>query len=196
LDLPSVIRLVEQRIGRIDRMDTNHDSIEVLWPNDDDEYSLKGDKRLINTSVFVNSTIGGNFQIPVELRDRHFDNVDDINAMQRELEEWKGEKGWEGSNNFFSPIEQLKEKFIDDNLYELMRDVTAQVRTQVSFYQSKSSWCFITTRGSAKESPKWIFMELGKKPTSNFIEVSKKLNKIFGSEQTLVVVVTFMHPLF
>lgn len=177
LDLPSVIRLVEQRIGRIDRMDTNHDSIDVLWPNDDDEYSLKGDKRLINTSVFVNSTIGGNFQIPVELRDRHFDNVDDVKSMQRELDEWKGEKGWEGSNNFFSPIEQLKQKFIDDDLYELMRDVTTQVRTQVSFYQSKRSWCFITTRGSAKESPKWIFMELHKKPTSNFIEVSERLNE-------------------
>src|SRR5690606_9516013 len=59
LDLPSVIRLVEQRIGRIDRMDTNHKEIEVLWPNDSEEFSLKGDKRLISTSVFVSSTIGG-----------------------------------------------------------------------------------------------------------------------------------------
>jgi superfamily II DNA or RNA helicase len=177
LDLPSVIRLVEQRIGRIDRMDTDHKQIEVLWPNDSDEFSLKGDKRLISTSVFVSSTIGGNFQIPVELRDKHFENVDDVKAMQQELEEWKGERGWEGSNNFFSPIEQLKEKYITDELYDLVKDVNAQVRTQVAFYHSSKSWCFIATRGNTKESPKWIFIEDGLKPISNFINVTKKLDE-------------------
>ena len=177
LDLPSVVRLVEQRIGRIDRMDTNHDTIDVLWPNDSDEFSLRGDKRLINTSVFVNTTIGGNYQIPAELMDKHFENVESIEAIQQELEEKRGEKGWEGSRNFFRPIEQLKEKFVPDDLYQLVKDIKGSIKVRVSFYKANKNWCFIATKGSLKESPKWILLESEEEPIYDFIEVAKKLTK-------------------
>ncbi len=177
LDLPSVVRLVEQRIGRIDRMDTNHEVIDILWPNDSEEFSLKGDKRLINTSVFVNSTIGGNYQIPSELMDRHFENVESIEAIQQELEEKRGEKGWEGSRNFFSPIELLKGRFVPDDLYQMVKDVKSSVKVRVSFYESKKDWCFIATKGTIKESPKWILLEPELDPIFDFIEVAQKLNQ-------------------
>jgi superfamily II DNA or RNA helicase len=177
LDLPSVVRLVEQRIGRIDRMDTNHEVIDILWPNDSEEFSLRGDKRLINTSVFVNSTIGGNYQIPSELMDRHFENVESIEAIQQELEEKRGEKGWEGSRNFFSPIESLKDRFVPDDLYQMVRDVKSSIKVRVSFYESKRDWCFIATKGTIKESPKWILLEPGVEPIFDFIEVAQKLNQ-------------------
>ncbi|MEQ9375458.1 MAG: SNF2-related protein [Imperialibacter sp.] len=176
LDLPSVVRLIEQRIGRIDRMDTNHDVINILWPNDSDEFSLKGDRRLINTAVFVDATIGGNFELPSELRDKHFQNVDSIETIKKELEENKGEKGWEGSHNFFKPIQDLKSSLLDDEVYFQVKDVQAQVKTRVSFYQSDTDWCFICTRGSIKESPKWLFLEKNKAPINNFIGVASKLS--------------------
>jgi hypothetical protein len=177
LDLPSVVRLVEQRIGRIDRMDTNHPEIDVLWPNDSEEFSLKGDKRLINTSVFVNTTIGGNYHIPYELMDRHFENVESLETIQQELEEKRGEKGWEGSRNFFKPIELLKEKFIPDELYQLVRDVQSSIKVRVSFYEADKNWCFITTKGTLKESPKWIFLEPGAPPLYDFVEIAQKLHE-------------------
>ena len=34
LDLPTTLRVAEQRVGRVDRMDSPHDSIEALWPRD------------------------------------------------------------------------------------------------------------------------------------------------------------------
>jgi superfamily II DNA or RNA helicase len=175
LDLPSVVRLVEQRIGRIDRMDTNHEVIDVMWPNDSEEFSLRGDKRLINTSFFVNSTIGGNYQIPSELMDRHFENVESIEAIQQELEEKRGERGWEGSRNFFRPIELLKEKFVPDDLYQIVRDIKSSIKVRVSFYGSGKNWCFIATKGTLKESPKWILLEPDGNPIFDFIEVSQKL---------------------
>ena len=46
LDMPSVIRVAEQRVGRVDRMNSPHKSIEVWWPKDDDIFSLKADKNL------------------------------------------------------------------------------------------------------------------------------------------------------
>ena len=177
LDLPSVIRLVEQRIGRIDRMDTDHKKISVLWPNDSEQFSLKGDRRLIKTSLFVDATLGGNFHIPPELRDKHFDDVGDVVAIQRELEEKKGEKGWEGSRNFFRPIQDLRKDFVNDEVYQHILDVKAQIKTRVSFYESKNEWCFICTRGSLNQSPKWLFLQIGSIPETNFIEVASKLRK-------------------
>lgn len=177
LDLPSVVRLVEQRIGRIDRMDTNHKVIDVLWPNDSEEFSLKGDKRLINTSFFVNTTIGGNYHIPSALMDKHFENVESIETIQRELEEKRGEKGWEGSRNFFRPIELLKEQFVSKELYQLVKDVKSSIKVRVSFYKSGKNWCFIATKGTIKESPKWILLEPDVDPIFDFIEVAQKLNQ-------------------
>ena len=34
LDFPSVIRVVEQREGRIIRMDSHHEKVSILWPKD------------------------------------------------------------------------------------------------------------------------------------------------------------------
>ncbi len=177
LDLPSVIRLVEQRIGRIDRMDTDHENIEVLWPDDSEQYSLKGDKRLIETSAFVDATLGGNFSIPVSLRNKHFSQVDTVQDIQQELSEHKGDTGWEGSHNFFKPIEKLKEEFVPKEAYEYVKDVHAQLKTRVSFYESANNWCFICTRGSINTSPKWIYLERNRKPVTDFIDVTSKLSE-------------------
>src|SRR6202012_3794979 len=48
LDMPSVLRIIEQRIGRLERMDSEHDQIFIFWPDDSDEFSLKGDKRMVD----------------------------------------------------------------------------------------------------------------------------------------------------
>lgn len=46
LDMPSVIRIAEQRVGRVDRMNSPHEEIEVWWPDDSDAFSLKTDKKV------------------------------------------------------------------------------------------------------------------------------------------------------
>ena len=33
-DMPTTLRVAEQRVGRVDRMDSPHDRIEVFWPAD------------------------------------------------------------------------------------------------------------------------------------------------------------------
>jgi superfamily II DNA/RNA helicase len=45
LTMPSVIRLAEQRIGRVDRMDSPHSTIEVWWPQDSKEFALLSSER-------------------------------------------------------------------------------------------------------------------------------------------------------
>jgi superfamily II DNA/RNA helicase len=38
LDMPSVVRIAEQRVGRVDRLDSPHDRIEAWWPRDAPEF--------------------------------------------------------------------------------------------------------------------------------------------------------------
>jgi hypothetical protein len=44
--MPSVVRVAEQRVGRIDRMDSLHRDIESWWPRDAHEFALAADERL------------------------------------------------------------------------------------------------------------------------------------------------------
>ncbi len=47
LDMPSVVRIAEQRVGRVDRMDSPHREIEAWWPQDAAEFALSSDHRFI-----------------------------------------------------------------------------------------------------------------------------------------------------
>lgn len=69
LDMPSVLRIIEQRIGRLGRMDCEYDEITVMWPNDSDEFSLNGDKRMIDTLLL--NLIGNNVGIPQAIYEKH-----------------------------------------------------------------------------------------------------------------------------
>ena len=69
LDTPSVIRIAEQRVGRIDRMDSPHDEIDVWWPEDSrpfqsarrdlliERYNLN--ERLMENNIDLPDSIGG-----------------------------------------------------------------------------------------------------------------------------------------
>ena len=44
LDVPSVVRIAEQRVGRIDRLDSPFEKIEAWWPEDAPAFSLASDE--------------------------------------------------------------------------------------------------------------------------------------------------------
>ncbi|MFM2016900.1 MAG: hypothetical protein RL007_556, partial [Bacteroidota bacterium] len=75
LDMPSVLRIAEQRVGRIHRMDSPHAEIHSYWPNDADEFALKSDRRLIKTTMMAGRIIGNNLDIPDDLVDKHLDTI-------------------------------------------------------------------------------------------------------------------------
>jgi hypothetical protein len=64
LDMPSVVRIAEQRVGRIDRMDSPHVSIEAWWPKDAKECALTSDQRLLERYEMVDSLLGSNMPLP------------------------------------------------------------------------------------------------------------------------------------
>ncbi len=163
LDLPSVLRVVEQRIGRADRMDSQHDKIEIYWPKDSEEFSLKADKRLVETNAWVDQIYGSNFNVPEDLKERHFESVDDLPGMIQEYKDFVDkDESWRGLTDSFQPIIELKEgenSLIDTKTYEEFRGVQATVKTKVSFIGGDKNWCFIALRGEKNRSPKWYFID-------------------------------------
>ncbi|HEX7027381.1 MAG TPA: SNF2-related protein, partial [Gammaproteobacteria bacterium] len=67
LDMPTVVRIAEQRAGRVDRMDSPHDEIEVWWPDDSPEFSLSSDESFVSRYETVEMLLGSNMPLPDRL---------------------------------------------------------------------------------------------------------------------------------
>ncbi|WP_251922686.1 SNF2-related protein [Salinibacter ruber] len=73
LDTPSVIRIAEQRVGRIDRMDSPHEQIDVWWPADSRPFQsarrgllierYNANERLLGNNIDLPDAIGGEDEI-------------------------------------------------------------------------------------------------------------------------------------
>lgn len=181
LDTPSVLRIVEQRIGRADRMDTLHDAIDIYWPVDSEEYSLKTDNRLIETNDAVRQIYGSNFEVPDLLKERVFKNVENTQSLINEYKEFVDkDESWTGIHDGFQFIANLKEggtALIEENLYNEFIGVESEVKTRVSFISSSSNWCFLALRGDNLKSPRWYFIDEGSDIYSDYVDICDQLRK-------------------
>ena len=64
LDTPSVIRIAEQRVGRIDRMDSPHESITVWWPGDSPAFQSQKRDLLMERYEVNGRLMGNNIKLP------------------------------------------------------------------------------------------------------------------------------------
>ncbi len=189
LDMPSVLRIIEQRIGRLERMDCEHNEITVLWPDDSDAFSLNGDKRMIDTLLLTEDLIGNNVSIPQSIYEKHLKadlNTQSVIHAYNEYAEQENE--WEGvrdsTQDLYGLIEGEK-ALIDHKIYDLYKDVDATVKTAVSFVEADKNWCFFAFRGSASKSPKWLFIDENNKGYTDFSEIAEKL-KIYLAKGNVI----------
>lgn len=179
LDMPSVLRIAEQRIGRIDRLDSPHLEIKVYWPLDTVEFALRSDGRLIRTSVDTESLIGSNFSIPDEIMDQHMEQVirpdDMIEAMKKDKDQ---EYLWAGLQDAFTSVHNLYEgdsPLITREAYETYRDVDASVKVKLSIGISDSPWVFLAVKGTKAISPRWYFVDANQNISVELGEVCRNL---------------------
>jgi superfamily II DNA or RNA helicase len=185
LDMPSVLRIIEQRIGRIERMDSEHKEIFVYWPNDSDEFSLNGDRRMIDILVMTDNLIGNNVEIPQALYDRYLkDGITVKKLMDAYREYSENEMDWEGvkdSTQYLYELIDEKDGLIDQHTYDLYKDVDASVKTAISFIETGHSWSFFAFRGDMTRSPKWLFIDSDQRSTMDFGKISTKLKEYLGA---------------
>ena len=162
LDMPTVLRLAEQRVGRLHRMDSPHQDIQVYWSKDTEDFAMKSDKRLIKTSILTDKLIGGNLELPDDFvfEENQLFTADD---MIKEFKTFDIEdKEWEGLHDAFDPIYKLKEgdtAIITEKVYNHIKNTKASIRCRVSFVSSQNEWAFICTLGSNDRSPTWLYIE-------------------------------------
>jgi superfamily II DNA or RNA helicase len=189
LDMPSVLRVIEQRIGRLERMDSEHKEIHIFWPNDSDEFSLKGDKRMVDILLVTENLIGNNVDIPKAIYDRHLkDGLTTENIIKAYDDYSNNEHEWTGvkdsTQNLYSLIEG-KHALIDTKIYNEFKDVDSTVKTAVSFIECDKNWSFFAFRGSTTRSPKWLFIDDRNKAFTDFAEIAAKLKEYLNPKEII-----------
>ncbi|MGE0082043.1 MAG: SNF2-related protein [Thiohalomonadaceae bacterium] len=160
LDMPSVVRIAEQRVGRVDRMDSPHVVIEAWWPDDATEFALSSDDRFIERYETVENLLGSNLPLPQEMLEQRRGPLcahDLIEEYERgvELEEW------DGISDAFKPVRQLVEgerALISGDVYEAYRHVKARVLSRVSLVRARAPWAFFCLSAGSFATPRWLML--------------------------------------
>jgi superfamily II DNA or RNA helicase len=160
LDMPSVIRTAEQRVGRIDRMDSPHSSVEIYWPREEKIFALRRDEQFYARMEMVDTYIGANIFMPEEIHDETLVNVEEIHQQtEKALDEGGGE--WQGIQDAFAPIRSLIEgesALIDIQRYKHIHSAKTKVISSVSVVESSEQWAFFTIGREETTMPFWIFL--------------------------------------
>lgn len=159
LDMPSVVRLAEQRVGRVDRMDSPHDRIESWWPRDAEEFALSSDERLGARLELVEKVLGANVFLPQD--DGDDASVVDAEAVVRELEAAE-QKQIELLDDAFAPVRGFIEgsqRLVEPGVYAALRKSKARVVSAIAVVKAEFAWGFFAIRGSGRTAPRWAYVD-------------------------------------
>jgi superfamily II DNA or RNA helicase len=162
LDTPSVIRIAEQRIGRVDRMNSPHDTVHAYWPIDAAEFALKAGERLIERHRVVHEHLGSNLSLPAAMTSTNTDQVVRYQDYVRQLEEEEAKRETRADlQDAFGPVRALVDgphALVPPAVYELMRGSKAQVLSSVGVVRSAAPFGFLAVAGSDYGAPKWVYL--------------------------------------
>ena len=174
LDMPSVVRIAEQRIGRIDRMDSPHASIDVFWPRDAVVFALTTDEKLVRRLQLVDELLGGNVELP-ETSESRCVAPEQMNREYLQL----ADDSW--IEDAFSPVRRLVEgenALIEPERYDMIRKSEEQIICAVSVVDSPEPWAFFAVLGSENDAPGWVFLDgFDSPPITGLHEVSERLRQ-------------------
>jgi len=161
LDMPSVVRIAEQRVGRVDRMDSPHKSIEAWWPDDAPEFALTSDERFIERYETVESLLGSNLPLPKDmLQTRKADPVKASELIEQYRRESEREP-WDGIRDAFEPVRSLvagDRHIINEDVYLNYCNKKVRVLSRVSLVAASSPWAFFCVAAGTLGAPRWVML--------------------------------------
>ena len=181
LDMPSVVRIAEQRSGRIDRLDSPHQTIHAWWPDDAKEFALRQDERFIERYETVDNLLGANMPLPEAIRQskRAYTARDAIREY-----ETTGDS-WDGIEDAFSPVRALvsgNSALIREKTYLEYINVKARVISRVSLVSATQPWAFFCTTDTSRV-PRWIFLkDITSDPETDLLTISEHLRQRLGPD--------------
>ncbi|MFO7562312.1 MAG: helicase-related protein [Enhygromyxa sp.] len=157
LDMPSVVRIAEQRVGRIDRMDSPHGQVESWWPRDAEPFALSSDEKLGARLELVGELLGSNVELPNADEHRTVgpeEVVHEMAAHERQQLELL--------DDAFASVRSLVEgpsALVDARTYRAMRQSQASVLAAVAVVRAQAPWGFFTIPGTARSAPRWVLID-------------------------------------
>lgn len=158
LDLPTTLRVAEQRIGRVDRMDSPHDTIEAWWPQDGRAFATRANELLAQRAAESEQLLGSNLQVP-PLMAGAADQVVDVQERISEAEA-PGAETWDGIRDALEPVRSLvsgDHPLVDPTLYDDLR--SGSKARVVSAVAASSPWAFLAVSATAHGAPRWLLLE-------------------------------------
>lgn len=214
LDMPTVVRTAEQRIGRIDRMDSPHEKIEVFFPKDSKEFILSSDQQFVERMRFSSDMLGANIPLPDELLTAELKLADTFARLEQGTED---DIPADQLMDVFTPVRSLVEgedALVSREVYEQMQESDARVIASVRAIQRKSisivaahrPWVFFAIAGTEWGAPRWVYLDSPTAvPMTDLEAVSSQLRTVLSEdvqnlpinqlEQAASVLETFLHQL-
>lgn len=183
LDLPTTLRVAEQRVGRVDRMDSPHDAIEVWWPDDGPAFATRANELLAKRAEESNALLGANVVLPAALRG----DVVDIDQHIAVIEE-RGQQEWDGIRDALDPVRRLVEgdgRLVPPAVYEHQRLVTDRSRTHLSLVRSEVPFGFLSIAATAHGAPRWILIR-DRRPITDLEAICAELAALLGDDPATV----------
>ena len=104
LDLPTTLRVAEQRVGRVDRMDSPYDQIHSWWPDDGPAFATRANELLAERNAESAALLGSNLIVPEEVQ-RRDEPIDVIELADRATS--PRDEFWDGIRDALDPVRHL-----------------------------------------------------------------------------------------
>ena len=166
LDFPTVALRVEQRIGRVERMDSQHETIRILWPRDSQEFAAYARDRFFDRNLFISAVLGSNVILPDDLVDpaRFADDAGSTApiTVEQVMREWEQGDDLGADQDAFSPIRDLvsgASALIPEHVYAAVRTSKAHVLSAVSVVTSETPWAFFVIADNDRGAPMLVYLD-------------------------------------
>jgi superfamily II DNA or RNA helicase len=160
LDLPTTLRVAEQRVGRVDRMDSRHTTIEAWWPQDGPAFATRAYEKLVRRAKDSESLLGSNLTVP------ELDAVDEAEVVKVEDQikelDTAALKPWDGIQDALDPVRQIihgAHPLVTQEIYNHYREERHRVISRVAPLYSKHPWAFFAVAGIAHGAPRWMIID-------------------------------------
>ena len=158
---PTTVRNAEQRAGRVDRMNSIFDEIEIFYPQRDNISEMMKN-HLAERCKLVGDVIGSNLKLPGE--DIEEVSLKELELNHKEITEIMGTNR-DGLFDAFHNVRELigPNNLISDQDYEFMRTSKAKVLSYIGLVRSEKPWCFFVIQTNKNWAPQWVFLDYSKK---------------------------------
>ena len=171
LDLPTTLRVAEQRVGRVDRMDSPHDSIAAWWPADGPAFATRARERFVERLEESGALLGRNLPVPDlgtgSLPALDDDATVDPHQVHEEVEEALAAPD-DGIDDALEPVRHLvhgPDALVARGDYLAHRTTRHRVLARVAPVASTRPWAFLSVRTSLHGAPRWMLVDPASSPT-------------------------------